>query len=63
MNTWWRVVAGFLTGAANVLANGTNWKQILVSASLAAMGVVSHLSSTSDVTTVTKITPGKTVIR
>lgn len=51
MKTWWRVIAGLGAGAANAFANGTNWKQVLLSLAFAAMGVVSHASSTSDPTT------------
>jgi hypothetical protein len=45
--TWLRTIAGLAAGAANSFANGTSGKQILLSALLAAMGIVSHLTSTS----------------
>lgn len=48
MPTWMRSVFGLGAGALNMFANGTNWKQVLVSVAVAGMGVVSHLSSTSD---------------
>jgi hypothetical protein len=48
MSTWWRVVAGLAAGGADLFANGTNWKQVLVSVGLAAMGIISHATSTSD---------------
>ena len=48
MQTWWRSLVGIATGGLNLLANGTGWKQVLLSAGVAALGVVSHLSSTSD---------------
>lgn len=51
MSTWWRVVAGIGAGAGQLFANGANWKQVLASLALAGMGIVSHLSSTSDKTT------------
>lgn len=50
MSTWWRVLAGLGAGGANIFANGGNWKQVLVSLAMAGMGIVSHLSSTSDAT-------------
>ncbi len=50
MPTWLRSVFGLAAGGLNSLANGTNWKQILLSLGLASLGIVSHLSSTSDVT-------------
>lgn len=48
MPTWLRSVMGLGAGALNTLANGANWKQVLLSLALAGMGIVSHLSSTSD---------------
>lgn len=48
MPTWLRTIAGIASGAGNLFANGTSGKQILLSTLLAAMGVVSHLTSTSD---------------
>lgn len=51
MKTWWRSLLGLASGGLNLFANGTNWKQILVSLGLAGLGIVSHLSSTSDTTT------------
>lgn len=50
MSTWWRVIAGIGAGAGQLFANGANWKQVLASLALAGMGIVSHLSSTSDAT-------------
>jgi hypothetical protein len=51
--TWLRSVAGIGTGVLNAIANGTkngqvNPWQLALSAALAAMGIISHLSSTSD---------------
>lgn len=48
MPTWLRSLAGLGAGAANAFANGTSGKQILVSVLLAGMGIISHLTSTSD---------------
>jgi len=45
--TWLRSLFGIGTGALNLLANGHNWKQVLLSAGVAGLGVVSHLTSTS----------------
>lgn len=53
MKTWWRIIAGIAAGAANSFAGGANVKTTLVSVALAAMGLISHLSSTSDPTTIT----------
>lgn len=58
--TWLRSVVGIGTGILNVYANGTGIKPLLVSISLAALGVVSHLSSTSDPTSPTGVKPGAT---
>lgn len=48
MPTWLRSVFGLAGGAANLFANGTNWKQIVASVLIAGAGVVSHLTSQSD---------------
>jgi len=50
MKTWWRVIAGLAAGAANSYANGVSPKQIGFSVLIAAMGLISHLTSTSDPT-------------
>lgn len=50
MKTWWRVIAGLGAGAANSFANGMNWKEVLLSLALAGLGIVSHVTSTSDPT-------------
>lgn len=50
MGTWWRVLAGLGAGAGQLFANGAGWKQIVASLALAGMGIVSHLTSTSDKT-------------
>lgn len=50
MKTWWRILAGIGAGAGNLFANGSSPKQILFSVLVAAMGVISHFSSTSDPT-------------
>jgi hypothetical protein len=48
MPTWLRSLAGLASGGLNMFANGTSGKQILVSLGLAGLGIVSHLTSTSD---------------
>jgi hypothetical protein len=48
MPTWLRSVFGVAAGGLNLFANGTNWKQVLLSAAVTGLGVVSHLTSTSD---------------
>jgi hypothetical protein len=58
MKTWWRSIVGIVAGGANLFANGTNWKQVLLSMGLAGIGVVSQFSSTSDVTSPTGKIPG-----
>lgn len=50
MKTWWRIIAGLAAGAGDLYANGATPKQILFSSLLAAMGIVSHFTSTSDPT-------------
>jgi len=50
MKTWWRILAGIGAGAGNLYANGHTKAEILQSVLLAAMGLVSHLTSTSDKT-------------
>jgi hypothetical protein len=47
MPTWLRSVFGLAAGGLNLFANGTNWKQVLVSLAVAGLGIVTHLSSTS----------------
>jgi len=42
---WLRSFAGLAAGGLNLLANGTNWKQVLVSMAVAGIGIVSHLTS------------------
>jgi len=37
----WTTLAGLGAGALNLFANGTNWKQILASVGLAALGLLS----------------------
>lgn len=49
--TWLRSVMGVVAGAANLFANGSNWKQVLLSSALAAYGIVSHLTSNSGTST------------
>lgn len=56
--TWLRSVAGIATGALNLYANGHSLPQILVSAGIAAIGVFSHLSSTSDTSATSGVKPG-----
>lgn len=60
MKTWWRPIATIAAGAANSFANGTSPKQILFSVLIAAMGFISHFSSTSDPTQVDGIKPAIT---
>jgi hypothetical protein len=55
MPTWLRSIFGLAAGGLNLFANGTNWKQVLLSLAVAGLGIVSHLSSTSDAT----VTGGK----
>jgi hypothetical protein len=45
MPKWLRSVIGVLAGGANLYANGTGWKEVLLSLAVAALGIVSHLSS------------------
>jgi len=42
---WLRSVAGIVAGVLNLLANGASAKQLLLSAGLAALGVVTHATS------------------
>jgi hypothetical protein len=51
MPTWLRSAFGLAAGALNLFANGTNWKQVLVSVAVAGLGIVTHLTSTSGDTT------------
>ncbi len=57
MPTWLRSIFGLAAGGLNLFANGTNWKQVLLSIAVAALGVVSHLSSTSNTSQPTGKTP------
>jgi hypothetical protein len=57
MPTWLRSVFGVLAGGANLFANGTNWKQVLLSMAIAGLGIVTHLTSTSNLTPVGKNNP------
>lgn len=50
MKTWWRIIAGIGAGAGQLFANGYGGKQILAATLLALMGVISHITSTSDPT-------------
>lgn len=45
---WLRSIFGLAAGALNLLANGANWKQILVSVAIAGVGVVSHITGLQD---------------
>ncbi|HEX4715063.1 MAG TPA: hypothetical protein VH164_09075 [Ktedonobacteraceae bacterium] len=47
MPTWLRTVFGIAAGGLNLFANGTRWPQVALSAAVAGLGVVSHLTSTS----------------
>lgn len=38
MKNWKTTLFGFGSGALNLLANGTNWKQVLLSVGLAVLG-------------------------
>jgi hypothetical protein len=55
--TWLRSVFGVIAGAANLFANGTNWKQVAVSSAITGIGVVSHLTSNSNQATMTAVNP------
>ena len=48
MPTWLRSLFGVLAGGANLFANGTNWKEVLLSIAVAGLGIVTHLTSTSN---------------
>jgi hypothetical protein len=41
LNSWKTSLFGIAAGAFNMLANGTNWKQVLVSLGLAGLGMLS----------------------
>jgi hypothetical protein len=47
MPTWLRSIFGLAAGGLNLFANGTGWKQILLSVAVAGIGVASHLTSMS----------------
>jgi len=59
MKPFWRSIVGILAGGADLYANGTNWRNVLVAIGIAALGLVSHLSSTSDPTAPTGVMPKK----
>lgn len=40
MKNWKTTLLGFAAGALNLLANGTNWKQVLLTTGIAAFGLV-----------------------
>jgi hypothetical protein len=40
MKNWMTSLFGVGAGALNMFANGVNWKQVLVSVALAALGIV-----------------------
>lgn len=45
MKNWKTTLLGLAAGALNMLANGTNWKQVLVTLGLAGLGLVSKDSN------------------
>ena len=59
MPTWLRSIFGLAAGGLNLFANGTNWKQVLLSVAVAGIGVASHLTSMSG--SLGKLKPGITV--
>lgn len=42
MTNWKTTLAGFAAGALNLFAQGVNWKQILVSIGLTALGTLAQ---------------------
>ena len=48
---WLRSLAGVAAGGLNLLANGTNWKEVLLSVAVAALGIATHLTSQPEVPT------------
>ena len=40
MKSWLTSIFGIAAGGFNMLANGTSWKQVLVSLGIAGLGVV-----------------------
>lgn len=44
---WWRSVIGLFAGGAEAYAGGLDWKHVLAGLGIAALGVVTHLTSTS----------------
>lgn len=50
---WLRTALGVAAGIANLIANGMNWKQALLSTALAGFGIISHLTGLQD----TQISP------
>ena len=42
---WLRTAVGIAAGLANIWANGASGKQVAVSAGLAAIGAVTHITS------------------
>ena len=55
--TWLRSIFGLGAGGLNLLANGTNWKQVLLSLAVAGLGVATHLTSTSGSPVVVSVNP------
>jgi hypothetical protein len=45
--SWLRTVFGLAAGGLNLFANGTSWKQVLLSLAVSGLGIVTHLSSTN----------------
>ena len=45
MKNWKTTVFGLGAGALNLLANGTNWKQVLLSLAVAGVGLVAKDSN------------------
>jgi hypothetical protein len=58
MKTWLRSVLGIAAGGLNLFANGTNWKQVALSTAIAGIGVVSHMTSTSNLQSVVAVNRG-----
>ena len=50
MKTWLRSVISIIGGGLNMYANGTGWKQVALSAAIAGIGVVSQMTSSSNLT-------------
>lgn len=45
MTDWKTTLLGLASGALNLFANGTNWKQVLFSVGLAGLGILSKDAS------------------